>query len=140
VAGSFCQDAQRAKTTYDVTVIIDIPQVLRLAADALDKSVERVEHQRTQNNTKPADPTEVLDALIALGQAGIAAAQEVSKKFPRPHSAHCNCNGSTSAEGLLDETLSEELDRLVGRLGLVQEDELAALRKRVAELEAQLQK
>lgn len=119
-------------------MIIDIPQALRLAADALDNSVKRVETNRAQNNTKPADPTEVLDAFIALGQAGIAAAQEISKKLPRPHSANCNCNGS--AEQLLDDTLTEEMDRLVGRLGLVQEDELAALRKRVADLESQLDK
>ena len=117
-------------------MIIDIPQVLRLAADALDNSVKRVETQRAQNNTKPADPSEILDAFIALGQAGIAAAQEFSSKLPRPHGSHCKC--SSSAEDLLDETLSEEMDRLVGRLGLVQEDELAALRKRVADLESQI--
>lgn len=118
--------------------MIDISQALRLAADALDNSVKRVETQRAQNNTKPADPSEVLDAFIALGQAGMAAAQELGKKLPRPHAPNCTCNDS--AEKLLDDTLTEELDRLVGRLGLVQEDELAALRKRVADLESQLDK
>ena len=33
-----------------------------------------------------------------------------------------------------------ELEKLIGRMGLVQEDELAALRKRVVDLEAALQK
>jgi len=34
--------------------------------------------------------------------------------------------------------VAEEVDKVVGRLGLVQEDELAALRKRVLDLEARL--
>ena len=115
-------------------MIIDIPNVLRLAADSLDNSLKRVEAQREANKTAAADPAEVMDALITLGQAGVAAAQELSKKLPKP-GAGCGCNKSESSEQLLDSVLSDEMDRLVARLGLVQEDELAALRKRVVELE-----
>jgi hypothetical protein len=34
--------------------------------------------------------------------------------------------------------VEQEVDKVIGRMGLVQEDELAALRKRVAELESKL--
>lgn len=111
---------------------------MRLAADALDNSIKRVESQRAENNTAAADPSEILDALITLGQAGIVAVQEIGKNIPKPNVGGCSCE--KSSEDLLDDVLSEELDRLVGRLGLVQEDELAALRKRVADLEAELKK
>ncbi len=109
---------------------------MRLAADALDNSMKRVDEHRAEKNTTATDPSEVLDALVALGQAGMAAVSELSKNLPKPTLPGCNCE--KSSEDLLDDVLSEELDRLVGRLGLVQEDELAALRKRVADLEAQL--
>lgn len=126
------------KWLYDKDVFIDIPNAMRLAADALDNSLKRVEATRAENNAAPADPSAVLDALITLGQAGIAAAQELGKNIPKPNVSGCGCE--KSSEDLLDDVLSEELDRLVGRLGLVQEDELAALRKRVADLEAELKK
>ena len=132
------QGASILKWLYDEVVFIDIPNAMRLAADALDNSIKRVESQRAENNTAPADPSEVLDALITLGQAGIAAVQEIGKNIPKPNVGGCGCE--KSSEDLLDDVLSEELDRLVGRLGLVQEDELAALRKRVADLEAELKK
>lgn len=126
------------KWLYDKDVFIDIPNAMRLAADALDNSLKRVEATRAENNAAPADPSAVLDALITLGQAGIAAAQELGKNIPKPNVGGCGCE--KSSDDLLDDVLSEELDRLVGRLGLVQEDELAALRKRVADLEAELKK
>ena len=132
------QGAPATKWPYDVRVIIDIPNVMRLAADALDNSLKRVEAHRAETNASPVDPSAILDAFITLGQAGIAAAQELGKNIPKPNVGGCGCE--TSSEELLDDVLSEELDRLVGRLGLVQEDELAALRKRVADLESELKK
>lgn len=132
------QGAPASEWLYDDDVFIDIPNAMRLAADALDNSLKRVEANRAETNASPVDPSAILDAFITLGQAGIAAAQELGKNIPKPNINGCGCE--KSSEDLLDDVLSEELDRLVGRLGLVQEDELAALRKRVADLEAELKK
>ena len=73
-----------------------------------------------------------LTASVAAGVAEIA---------PRPRGGcQCDCvceTPSGSASGPSTD-VADEVEKAFGRLGLVQESELAALRKRVVDLEARL--
>lgn len=106
--------------------MIDVASMMRLAADAVENYEARVNEAREQG---AVNGTTVLEALVTLGAGATIAARELADRLPRPTA---RCNHESNGD------LTSEVDQIVGLLGLVQEEELAALRKRVVELEKQL--
>lgn len=103
--------------------MIDVASMMRLAADAVENYETKVAHAREQG---AVDGPAIFEALVTLGAGASIAASELINKVPRPKS-RCGHEGNSD--------VTAEVDRIVGLLGLVQEEELAALRKRVVELE-----
>jgi hypothetical protein len=103
--------------------MIDVPGIMRVAADLLENYSERV---RTAQEDGSVDAQAILNSLVTLSAGASIAAREAFDGLPRP--------GKRSEEDL-DVNVAVEVDRIVGLMGLVQEEELAALRKRVVELE-----
>lgn len=109
---------------------------LRMTADAVDdfqgKARERYDEQRESG----VDSQAVVDALATLTAS---AAASIAEMAPRPRGGcQCDCDrpsGTTTGSAV---DVADEVERAFGRLGLVQESELAALRKRVVDLEAKL--
>jgi len=93
-------------------------------------SATRIKENVKENAQDGVDSQMVVDAVTAVGTlfAGIAA--EVVSSLPKPPGFSA---GSLDAEAR--KVIDKEINIIVGRLGLVQEDDLAALRKRVVELE-----
>jgi hypothetical protein len=114
--------------------MLDFASMLRQAADTLDSVSDRVKEQRLDEDAPMIDTDAVTAAVVTLSATAISAVLDLVDTLPKPgnfmrnHEAHESDSGS----------VAEEVDKVVGRLGLVQEDELAALRKRVLDLEARL--
>lgn len=106
--------------------------LLRRAADTLDSINTRVEEHRQDESAPMVDVNAVHDAVITLSASAISAVMDLVDTLPRPCSRH-ESTGETNPD-----LIEQEVDKVVGRMGLVQEDELAALRRRVIELEQKL--
>jgi hypothetical protein len=103
-----------------------------IAKDILEESVNQIKTNVSENSKDGVDTKLVVEAITAVGTLAGGIIVEFMAKLPKP-----NCSGS--GEGAR-ETVIAEVDKIIGRMGLVQEDELAALRKRVVDLEAALKK
>ena len=113
--------------------MIDIRAAMSMAQEMLDESVSQIKTNVEENSKEGVDTKMVVEAITAVGTLVGGILVEVASKLPKPE-----CKGS--GEGSARETIATELDKIIGRMGLVQEDELAALRKRVVDLEAALKK
>ena len=119
---------------YYAEPMLDFASMLRQAADTLDSVSDRVKEQRLDEDAPMIDTDAVTAAVVTLSATAISAVLDLVDTLPKPgnfmrhHESHESDSGS----------VAEEVDKVVGRLGLVQEDELAALRKRVLDLEARL--
>ena len=103
-----------------------------IAKDILDESVNQIKTNVSENSKDGVDTKLVVEAITAVGTLAGGIIVEFMAKLPKP-----SCSGSS--EGAR-ETVIAEVDKIIGRMGLVQEDELAALRKRVVDLEEALKK
>jgi hypothetical protein len=104
-----------------------------IAKDILDESVNQIKTNVSENSKDGVDTKLVVEAITAVGTLAGGIIVEFMDKLPKP-----SCSGS--GEGSARETVIAEVDKIIGRMGLVQEDELAALRKRVVDLEEALKK
>jgi hypothetical protein len=113
--------------------VIDIRAAMSMAQEMLEDSVNQIKTNVEENSKDGIDTRLVVEAITAVGTLAGGIIMEVASKLPKPE-----CKGA--AEGGARETVIAEVDKIIGRMGLVQEDELAALRKRVVDLEAALAK
>lgn len=104
-----------------------------IAKDILDESVNQIKTNVSENSKDGVDTKLVVEAITAVGTLAGGIIVEFMAKLSKP-----SCSGS--GEGGARETVIAEVDKIIGRMGLVQEDELAALRKRVVDLEEALKK
>lgn len=103
-----------------------------IAKDILEESVNQIKTNVSENSKDGVDTRLVVEAITAVGTLAGGIIVEFLDKLPKP-----NC-GAGSVDEKARNLASTELEKLIGRMGLVQEDELAALRKRVVDLEAAL--
>lgn len=111
--------------------MIDFARVLRVVADAVEDFQHKAQVSYADQRESGIDSQAVVDALATLGASIAATAAEV---VARPH-CQCGNHAGTAAQPV---DVTAEVDKAFGRLGLVQEAELAALRKRVVDLEQRL--
>lgn len=119
--------------------------MMRMAADAFEDFDKKIRSQMSENREQGVDSQSLVDAVATLGAGGAALAMELIDKLPKPGrvSSSCDCGGDCGSTGPQDVTINQnssvdiasEVEKAASRMGLVQEDELAALRKRVIELE-----
>ena len=114
--------------------MLDFASLLRQAADTLDSIGDRVKEQRADDEAPMIDTDAVNAAVVTLSATAISAVLDLIDTLPRPANFARSQDSAPADAG----SVAEEVDKVVGRLGLVQEDELAALRKRVLDLEARL--
>lgn len=115
-----------------------LASLLRRAADTLESINTRVDEHRADPNAPMVDVNAINEAVVTLSASTISAVMDLMDSIPRPcnHRDHTQTSDTGhSADATVIET---EVDKVVGRMGLVQEEELAALRKRVVELEQRL--
>jgi|GEM_PF-1672348 hypothetical protein len=105
-----------------------------IAKDILEDSVNQIKTNVSANSKDGVDSKLVVEAITAVGTLAGGIIVEFLDKLPKP-----GC-GSGSVDEKARNLATSELEKLIGRMGLVQEDELAALRKRVVDLEAALKK
>jgi hypothetical protein len=103
-----------------------------IAKDILEESVNQIKTNVSENSKDGVDTKLVVEAITAVGTLAGGIIVEFLDKLPKP-----NC-GAGSVDEKARNLASAELEKLIGRMGLVQEEELAALRKRVVDLEAAL--
>jgi len=103
-----------------------------IAKDILEESVNQIKTNVSENSKDGVDTKLVVEAITAVGTLAGGIIVEFLGKLPKP-----NC-GAGSVDEKARNLASAELEKLIGRMGLVQEEELAALRKRVVDLEAAL--
>ena len=113
--------------------MIDIRAAMSMAQDMLEDSVNQIKTNVEENAKEGVDTKMVVEAITAVGTLVGGIIVEVASKLPMPEF-------KGSGEGGARETVIAEVDKIIGRMGLVQEDELAALRKRVVDLEEALKK
>ena len=113
--------------------MIDIRSAMSMAQEMLEDSVNQIKTNVEENSKDGIDTRLVVEAITAVGTLAGGIIMEVASKLPKPE-----CKGTS--EGGARETVIAEVDKIIGRMGLVQEDELAALRKRVIDLEEALKK
>ena len=104
-----------------------------MAQEMLEESVNQIKTNVEENSKDGIDTRLVVEAITAVGTLAGGIIMEFASKLPKS-----DCKGSGDANA--KETVIAEVDKIIGRMGLVQEDELAALRKRVVDLEAALAK
>lgn len=114
---------------------------MRQAADMLDASKHNVQSRREEQG-REIDPQAILDAVYTLGASATAVIKEAVEDISSRNKC---CNNKSSADddlyneaGMSAPDVENTVNKLIARLGLVEESELAALRKRVVDLEAQL--
>ena len=105
-----------------------------IAKDILDESVDQIKTNVSENSKDGVDTKLVVEAITAVGTLAGGIIVEFLDKLPKP-----GCS-TGSVDEKARNLATSELEKLIGRMGLVQEDELAALRKRVVDLEAALKK
>ena len=113
--------------------MVDLNVFVQMAQNFAEQSSEKMREARENGTIPKVDAPAVADAVSTLGAVASGFLAEVMAMLPASAPATAN-DIDEEARRLLN----TELDKIVGRLGLVQEDELAALRKRVVELEAKL--
>jgi hypothetical protein len=123
---------------------MNISDMMRLVADSLDNADAKFREQVAENREAGLDSQAIMDAMITLGATGASMVMEMMSALPRP-AGMCSCAKKCECQKDVTETASthdiaSEVERAASRMGLVQEDELAALRKRVIDLENQLNK
>lgn len=104
-----------------------------MGADMLETSQNRVSEQREQSG-REVDPQAISDALFVLGATGLSVLRELIESLPERPKFKSNTDKSIFS----NEEVEKVLTGLVARMGLVEESELAALRKRIIDLEAKL--
>ena len=117
------QNAKSGFSSYHQRVI-NIAELLRMGADMLEKSQERVVEQRSESG-REVDPQAISDALFVL---------ELIDSLPERPRFRANSDNSIFSTEEVEKVLSQ----IVARMGLVEESELAALRKRLVDLESKL--
>jgi hypothetical protein len=110
-----------------------LSSLLRRAADTLDSINVRVEEHRNDEDAPLLDTEAVNEAVVTLSASTISAVLDIFDSLPRPFHREETVTEQSS------DLIEQEVDKVIGRMGLVQEDELAALRKRVVELEQRLE-
>ena len=113
--------------------MIDIRAAMSMAQEMLEESVNQIKTNVEENSKEGVDTKMVVEAITAVGTLVGGIIVEVASKLPKP-------DFKGPGEGGARETVIAEVDKIIGRMGLVQEDELAALRKRVVDLEEALKK
>ena len=123
---------------------MNLSAMMRMMADSLDGAESKFRAQMNENVEAGVDTKAAMDAMITLGATGAAMVMSMVDSLPRPGMScscrnQCGCteNMTTSHDSA---DLEEEVEKVASRMGLVQESELAALRKRVVDLENQLNK
>ena len=130
----YFENAKTQEGRYDQSVI-NFAQVLRMAADMVETSQAKVDSQR-QESGREVDPQAISDALFVLGATGLSIIRELVDSLPeRPHLKRRTENSIFNEADVRD-----VLSKLVAGMGLVEESDLAALRKRIIDLEAKLAK
>ena len=121
--------------------MFDFPSLMRQAADMLDASRNNVESRREEQG-REIDPQAILDAFYTLGASATAvvkeAIEDISSRNKCSHSKNAADDDLYSEAGMSAPDVETTVNKLIARLGLVEESELAALRKRVIDLENQL--
>ena len=117
--------------------MIDFSYLLRRAADSLDDVSDQVRTSRLNDETPTLDTEALSQAFVSLSATAVTTLMNLVESLPRPGSQF-GCNHSDSSDADVSADVEQEVDKVIGRMGLVQEDELAALRKRVADLESKL--
>ena len=117
--------------------MIDFAYLLRRAADSLDDVSEQVRTSRLNDEAPTLDTEALSQAFVSISATAVTTLMNLAESLPRPGS-HSTCRDSANAETDVTADVEQEVDKVIGRMGLVQEDELAALRKRVADLESKL--
>jgi hypothetical protein len=112
--------------------VIDIRAAMSMAQEMLDESVNQIKTNVEENSKDGIDTKMVVEAITAVGTLAGGIIMEFAAKLPKP--------GTGGVDEQARKLVTTELDKIIGRMGLVQEDELAALRKRVVDLEAALAK
>lgn len=111
-------------------------------ADTFDGAEAKFRAQMDENLEAGVDTRAAMDAMITLGATGAAMVMSMVDSIPRPGMScacqkNCECSDSSPAEhGQAD--IEGEVEKVASRMGFVQENELAALRKRVVDLENQI--
>ena len=110
-------------------------RMLRMTADAVDDFQGKARERYNEQREAGVDSQAVVDALATLAASAAAGAAEFA---PRQRGCQCDNGAGKSGASAAFANISDEVEKAFGRLGLVQESELAALRKRVVDLEAKL--
>lgn len=101
----------------------------------VETSQARVDSQR-QESGREVDPQAISDALFVLGATGISIIRELIDSLPERPQLKRKSDGS-----IFNETdVKDVLSKMIAGMGLVEESDLAALRKRIIDLEAKLAK
>jgi hypothetical protein len=123
--------------------MIDVPRILRMVADAAEEFDVKVRERTRENRAEGVDSQSIVDALATLSASAAAVVLDTAdrakgrgKECCGPEDNCCAGDETTPASATVD--VAAEVERAAGRMGLVNEDELAALRKRVVELEKAL--
>jgi hypothetical protein len=116
--------------------MMDIRAAIQMAQEMLEDSVKQIKTNVEENSKEGIDSKIVVEAITAVGTLVGGIATEFMSKLPKPSEAFSSTSSNVGEEAR--RVVNTELDKIIGRMGLVQEDELAALRKRVVDLEAQL--
>ena len=103
-----------------------------IAKDILEESIDQIKTNVSENSKDGVDTKLVVEAITAVGTLAGGLSVEFLDKLPKPGF------NVGSVDEKARHLASAELEKLIGRMGLVQEDELAALRKRVVDLETAL--
>ena len=110
-------------------------RMLRMAADAVDDFQGKTQQRYADQREAGVDSQAVVDAVATLTASALAGLAQAAPRLRGESCCDCQCvteSGGGSA------SVVDEVEKAFGRLGLVQESELAALRKRVVDLEAKL--
>ena len=113
--------------------MVDLNVFVQMAQNFAEQSSDKMREARENGKIPNVDAPAVADAVSTLSAVASGFVAEIMAMLPANTPGTAN-NIDEEARKLL----STEVDKIVGRLGLVQEDELAALRKRVVELEAKI--
>ncbi len=102
----------------------------QMAQNFAEQSSEKMREARESGTIPTIDAPAIAEAVSTLSAVASGFVAELVAMLP--------ANTPATANDIDEEArklLNTEVDKIVGRLGLVQEDELAALRRRVVELE-----
>lgn len=113
--------------------MINVSDLLRGIADTLEQSQNNLSKQREASG-REVDPQAISDALVTLGATGISVARELFDSIPEQFKKRERGESSIFSAAEVEDVIN----KIVARLGLVEESDVAGLRKRIADLEAKL--